>query len=110
MVDIIAHAARARTLLCDDLAVGCCGNAVCYARALTNLERLRITVPAMAMGSNSGSMLYRVQRLLGGGAHEYVPSKLPGILALALGLVCFGLNIHSAHSQEPKPKQFWFRV
>jgi beta-lactamase regulating signal transducer with metallopeptidase domain len=106
---VSARMRHERELCCDDLAVGCCGDAVCYARALTKLERLRITAPAMAMGSNSGSMLYRVQRLLGG-AQEYVPSKLPGILALALGLVCFGLNIHSAHSQEPKPRQFWLRV
>ena len=97
---VSARIRHERELCCDDLAVESCGDAVCYARALTKLERLRITAPAMAMGSNSGSMLYRVQRILGGAAQEYVPSKLPGILALALGLVCFGLNIHWARGQQ----------
>ncbi len=97
---VSASMRRERELCCDDLAVRCCGDAVCYARALTKLERLRIAAPAMAMGSNSGSMLYRIQRVLGGGAAEYAPSKLPGILALAMGLVCFGFNIHWAHGQE----------
>ncbi len=97
---VSARIRHERELCCDDMAVRTCGDAVCYARALTRLERLRITAPAMAMGSNSGSMLYRIQRLLGGGAQEYAPSKLPAILALVLGVACFGLNIHWAHAQE----------
>ena len=32
-----------RELCCDDLAVGSCGDALCYARALTRLERLRVS-------------------------------------------------------------------
>ncbi len=97
---VSARIRHERELCCDDMAVRACGDAVCYARALTRLERLRITAPAMAMGSNSGSMLYRIQRLLGGGAQECAPSKLPAILALVLGVACFGLNIHWAHAQE----------
>jgi TonB family protein len=97
---VSARIRHERELCCDDMAVRACGDAVCYARALTRLERLRITAPALAMGSNSGSMLYRIQRLLGGGAQEYAPSKLPAILALVLGVACFGLNIHWAHGQE----------
>jgi TonB family protein len=31
---------------------------------------------------------------------EYGPSKLPGLLALCLGLVCLGVNVHRAHGQE----------
>jgi TonB family protein len=100
---VSARIRHERELCCDDIAVRACGDAVCYARALTRLERLRITAPAMAMGSNSGSMLYRIQRLLGGGAQEYAPSKLPAILALVLGVACFGLNIHWAHAQEKGP-------
>jgi bla regulator protein blaR1 len=106
---VSASMRRERELCCDDLAVRCCGDAVCYARALTKLERLRVAPPAMAMGSNSGSMLYRIQRVLGGGATEYAPSKLPGILALAMGLACFGFNIHWAHGQE-KPVTIAFQA
>lgn len=89
-----------RELCCDDLAVRCCGDAVCYARALTLLERLRIAGPEMALGSNDGSMLYRIRRLVSGGAPEYGPSKLPGIVALILGLAFLGMNLHRAHGQE----------
>jgi hypothetical protein len=73
---------------------------LCYARALTTLERRRVGTPAMAMGSNGGSMLYRIQRLLGTGAHDYAPSKLPGIAAMALGLVCLALTLRHARGQE----------
>jgi TonB family protein len=92
-----------RELCCDDMAVRCCGDAICYARALTRLERLRLTRPSMAMSSTGGSMLYRVRRLVGAAPQGYAPSKLPGILALALGIVCFGLNLHRASGQE-KPR------
>ena len=43
-----------RELCCDDLAVDSCGDALCYARALTRLERLRISAPAAALGSTGG--------------------------------------------------------
>ena len=97
---VSARIRHERELCCDDLAVRFCGNAVCYARALTKLERLRVTAPAMAMGSNSGPMLYRIQRLLGSAAQEYAPSKLPAVLAAALAIACFGINLHRAHAQE----------
>ena len=90
-----------RELCCDDLAVRSCGNAVCYARALATLERMRVTAPALAMGSNGGSMLHRIQRLLGAG-QDYAPSKLPGVVALVLALGCFALNLHWARGQEPQ--------
>ena len=93
-----------RELCCDDLAVRLCGDPVCYARALTRLERLRVMTPSLAMGSTGGSMLYRVQRLLGAGNREYGPSKISGILAFALALACLGLNLHWAHAQEPEPQ------
>ncbi|SPF31326.1 membrane hypothetical protein [Candidatus Sulfopaludibacter sp. SbA4] len=92
-----------RELCCDDLAVRSCGDALCYARALTRLERLRILTPSLAMSSTGGSMLYRVQRLMGAGKHEYAPSKLPGILALSLALACFALHLEWARGQDPDP-------
>jgi len=92
-----------RELCCDDLAVRSCGDALCYARALTTLERLRVMTPAAALGSTGGPMLYRVQRLIGG-RQEYGPSKLPGILALSLGLACFALNVHWARGQAQEAR------
>jgi bla regulator protein blaR1 len=49
---------------CDDLAVAVCGDALIYARALTELEKIRIATPRLAMAANSGSLLQRVRRLL----------------------------------------------
>lgn len=97
---VSARMRQERELCCDDLAVRWCGDAVCYARALATLERMRVAAPALAMGSNGGSMLYRIQRLLGAG-QDYAPSKLPGLVALALALGCFALNVHWARGQEP---------
>src|SRR5262249_17738290 len=54
-----------RELCCDDLAVRSCGDALCYARALTRLERLRIASPELAMGAAGGPLLFRVRRLMG---------------------------------------------
>src|SRR6266567_216955 len=49
---------------CDDLAVAVCGDALVYARALTELEQIRIAAPRLAMAANDGSLLDRVRRLL----------------------------------------------
>ena len=49
---------------CDDLAVAVCGDALVYARALTELEQIRIAAPRLAMAANDGSLLNRVRRLL----------------------------------------------
>ncbi len=49
---------------CDDLAVAVCGDPLVYARALTELEKIRIATPRLVMAANSGSLLQRVRRLL----------------------------------------------
>jgi TonB family protein len=91
-----------RELCCDDLAVESCGDALCYARALTRLERLRVAAPRLALGSAGGSLLYRIQRLAGDAGWQRGPSKLPGVLALSLGLICFALNMQWARGQQPE--------
>ena len=96
-----ARIRQERELCCDDLAVDSCGDALCYARALTRLERLRVTTPRLALGSAGGPLLYRIQRLAGDTGWQRGPSKLPGILALSLGLVCFALNMQWARGQQP---------
>jgi beta-lactamase regulating signal transducer with metallopeptidase domain len=60
-----ARIRQERELCCDDLAVDSCGDALCYARALTRLERLRGTTPRLALGSNGAGLLYRIKRLAG---------------------------------------------
>ncbi|MFL6351516.1 MAG: M56 family metallopeptidase [Bryobacteraceae bacterium] len=49
---------------CDDIAVGVCGNACDYAKALTLMEAWR-AAPALALAANSGSLKLRISRLLG---------------------------------------------
>ena len=96
-----ARIRQERELCCDDLAVDSCGDALCYARALTRLERLRLTTPRLAMSSAGGPLLYRIQRLTGDAGWQRGPSKLPGVLALSLGLICFALNMQWARGQQP---------
>jgi beta-lactamase regulating signal transducer with metallopeptidase domain len=50
---------------CDDLAVAACGDALTYARALTELEQIRGTQPRLAMAATGGSLLARIRRLVG---------------------------------------------
>ena len=101
-----------RELCCDDLAVSLCGDPVCYARALTKLERLRILAPNMAMGgtalgSTDGPLLYRIQRLTGAATRRFGPSRLPGILAVCLAVACVVLSMTwtRVHAQEVKASQ-----
>lgn len=97
-----ARIRQERELCCDDVAVEACGDALCYARALTRLERLRSATPALALSSNGGSLMYRIQRLAGEPGGQRGPSKLPGIVALSLGLICFAFNMQWARGQQPE--------
>jgi len=69
---------------CDDLAVAACGDALVYARALTELEQLRGVPYDLAMAATGGSLLARIRRLVG--VHQPIggtPSTwLAGIVAL----------------------------
>jgi len=96
-----------RELCCDDIAVRTCGDAVCYARALVTLEKLRLTVEhaafSPALGAKSGPLTYRIERLLGMAQQEPAPSRLPGIVAIVLGLACFAPTIKPAKAQNLPP-------
>jgi TonB family protein len=96
-----------RELCCDDLAVSLCGDPVCYARALTKLERLRGLSPKMAMGSTDGPLLYRIQRLTGAATRRLGPARLPGIVAICVALACIGLCMTwtRVHAQDVKVRQ-----
>ena len=50
---------------CDDLAVAVQGDALAYARALAELETQRAGEPQLALAANGGSLLERIERLLG---------------------------------------------
>jgi TonB family protein len=96
---VSARIRHERELCCDDAAVQVCGDALCYARALAALERLRVFSPALTMSGTGGPLLYRIQRLAGIETPQPV-AKLPGVLALALGVVCLLANLNWARAQE----------
>ncbi len=56
-----------RELCCDDIAIEACGDAVGYAKALTQVARLRLQSEGLAMGASSNPLLRRIQRVLGAG-------------------------------------------
>ena len=95
-----------RELCCDDLAVRASGNALCYARALTALEKLRVARPALsvaALGTVSSPLEYRIRRIVDSPASDYRPSTLPGILALSLAAVCLAIYSSPAIGSAPPP-------
>src|SRR5262249_9924774 len=89
-----------RELCCDDLAVRFCGNALRYAKALTRLEKLRLSAPTVAMASTGGPLLYRIQRLVGVKGKEHGPSRLPAILAIGIGALCLAWNVTWVRGQD----------
>ena len=94
---------REREFCCDDLASRQSGGAVCYARALARLERLR-TAPALTPAVNGDSLLFRIHRLVEE-RRETAPSKLPAIGALLVAAAGIAANVHWAHAQSPNTAQ-----
>jgi hypothetical protein len=43
-----------------------CGDVLTYAKALAELEELRAGLPVLALAATGGSLLRRIERLLGG--------------------------------------------
>jgi len=76
---------------CDDLAVAVCDDAHLYATALLRMESLRVETPALALaaaGTQGGTLLGRVRRLVAPTQVEAVPRWMAGVVAatLLLGL------------------------
>src|SRR5262249_9287177 len=86
---------------CDDVAVAVQGDALAYARALAELELLRAREPKLALAANGGSLLERIERVLGCSrslnsqpaswlAGAMVVTSLVGLAAVAQGDVFSG--------------------
>ncbi len=81
----VSNCVRAeRENCCDDIAVGICGNAGDYARALTMMETWR-AAPALVMAANNGSLRSRVGRLLG---VQAITRSIPRGGLAAVGVLC----------------------
>jgi TonB family protein len=95
-----------RELCCDDLAVRASGNALCYARALASLERMRIGHSGLAiaaLGNSPSSLEYRIHRIVETARTDQRPSALPGIMALALAAGCMAVYSVPVHGSAPLP-------
>ena len=77
-----------RELCCDDVAVQATGSPVVYARALAQLEELRVSFGGgrIALGANGGTLLRRVQRLADG-TDSGVGNSVSSLLMLSLVVV-----------------------
>jgi HEAT repeat protein/beta-lactamase regulating signal transducer with metallopeptidase domain len=69
---------------CDDLAVAVCGDSLTYARALLEMEQLRAAGPQLAMAANGGSLMNRIQRLVG--AQPKHANRFGGLFAGVIAL------------------------
>jgi uncharacterized protein (TIGR03435 family) len=101
-----------RELCCDDVAVRANGDPIAYARALTTLARHQLGAPALTMAATGGSLLHRVQRLVGGATHEYTSARAPGLIVASLAIACVMLNLDwlQAFDEAQPPQQLRFDV
>src|SRR4029077_7327727 len=79
-----------RELCCDDMVVEAC-DAVVYASALAESERIRIRTcaqPALALGANDGELLYRLRRLLAGDVPRRPTAAIVPVLVVCILAAC----------------------
>jgi beta-lactamase regulating signal transducer with metallopeptidase domain len=74
---------------CDDVAVEVCGDALIYARALTEIEALRGAGLRLVMAADGGSLLSRIQRIVGNSPRrsEQTASWVAGAIVFAIVFV-----------------------
>ncbi|MCI0487131.1 MAG: M56 family metallopeptidase [Blastocatellia bacterium] len=70
---------------CDDMAVAVCGDALVYARALTRVERLRRAAPQLAMAADGGSLMNRINRIVG--VQSPRSNRFAGLLAGVIAIM-----------------------
>lgn len=92
---------------CDDVAVGACGSAVVYARALAALEESRASQMPLALAATGGSLVARVRRLVGPAGADGRQPALP--IGVCVVVIMFGVSLTSraaapnAIAQPPAP-------
>src|SRR5256885_1205164 len=86
---------------CDDLAVAVCGDAHFYASALLGMERLRVTIPTLALTAAGGSLMGRVRRLVAPPPLEIFPRWTAGVLAASLVLAASGSHLLRTGATPP---------
>jgi beta-lactamase regulating signal transducer with metallopeptidase domain len=76
---------------CDDVAVEVCGDALIYARALTEIEAMRDTGLRLAMAADGGSLISRIHRIVGSS-----PPRSDQTASWAAGALVFAIVFVSA--------------
>jgi hypothetical protein len=90
-------------MCCDDLAVAAHGDALAYARALTDLESSRRAYRTAALAADGFSLVARIRRLLGQGhAISHMPPG-PAAIAVMSVLWLIGIGALTAHGAAPSP-------
>jgi len=91
---------------CDDVAIALGGDALRYARALTEMEALRAPIPELAPASNGGSLMLRIERILrrpDPRAQTKAYLGAGGLLIAAFGAAVAGVWACSAGEPEASP-------
>ncbi|HXB67760.1 MAG TPA: M56 family metallopeptidase [Candidatus Acidoferrales bacterium] len=98
---VSGHIRAERELCCDDVAVSVSGDALTYARALTQLESYRPAHRSAAVAANGGSLAGRIARLLGQSRPAVRTGMGPGALAVAILLVGAAYGLFGQSGAHP---------
>ncbi|HYH86412.1 MAG TPA: M56 family metallopeptidase, partial [Pyrinomonadaceae bacterium] len=87
---------------CDDLAVAVCGDALVYARALANMERVRASRARLALAADGGDLRSRVLRLVGSTREPHASSSpLVGMVLLVAFVAGGGFALSALSQRNP---------
>ncbi len=90
---------------CDDVAVEVCGDALIYARALTEIEAMRDMGLRLAMAADGGSLISRIHRIVGSSPprSDQTASWVAGAIVFAIVFVsAAGAQLVSPNTQANK--------
>jgi bla regulator protein BlaR1 len=95
---------------CDDVASQLTGSPLEYARALTAMEHLRAPAPRLAVASNGGALLARIERIIAGQAPSPATSRASltamGSIAAAVCLSIAGVWACGTDRDHPVETSF----
>ncbi len=108
----MSHQARLeREHCCDDAAVCWGGDAVAFARALTELETTRTRSRAVLALNHGGSLMNRITRILGtSDRHRLGNGSLRTLAALTAGTVVAAAGIANAAMRTSEPREAQIEV
>ena len=98
---VSGHIRDRRELCCDDVAVSVSGDALTYARALTQLESYQPAHLSTAMAATGGSLADRIARLLGQSRPAARTGLGPGVVTIAVLLLAAGYGLFAQSDSHP---------